>query len=250
MKKAILGIVGVVVLGVVAFAGYQFIAAGSGEPTTDVTAPPIAQATDAPGDSVAPSFTPGGDAASTTAEVAETSSGELVLTTATATFELDEVLQGSPKHVVGTTSEVAGRVQFDPADLSSAAISDIIINARTLATDSSSRDRAMRSPVVLNSGSDEFELITFSPASIDGLPDSAGIGDEVAFTVTGDLAIKGTTNPVTFDVTVTFVSETELAGVATTTIDRTDWDINIPSVATVADVTEDVLLTLDFTATP
>ncbi len=70
---------------------------------------------------------------------------------------------------VGTTHEVAGQVRFDPADPSTMELSQMVVNARTLKTDSSLRDRAIRGPVILDSASDEFELITFDPTAIEGL---------------------------------------------------------------------------------
>lgn len=239
--KIVLGIVGAVVaLGLGAFA-FVYFAGGSGEPTTDVTAPTIVAAED----------TITTESTGATQPAAEESGlVDLVLTDATATFELEEVLRGEPKNVAGSTTEIAGRIQVDPADLSFTVVSDIIINARTFATDSGVRDRAIRGPVILDSASDEFELITFSPTSIDGLADSAEVGDELNFTIDGDLEIKGTTNPVTFEVTSTLTGPASIEGMATTTVNRTEWGIDIPSVASVADVTEAVVLTITFTAQP
>lgn len=232
MRKPILGVILVVLLAGLGGVAYLWFAGGSGEPSTGLTAPPIAADTDPP-DSA-------GDGAQP---------GELVITEATATFEVDELLRGEPNHIVGTTSEVAGRIRLDRDDLAATVLSDIVINARTFATDSSNRDRAMRGPIVLDSASDEFELITFSPTSVDGLGGPAVVGEELGFTITGDLTIKGVTNPVTFDVVASLAGEAELVGTATASVDRTEWGIDIPSIATVADVTEEVLLTLEFTAT-
>jgi hypothetical protein len=53
---------------------------------------------------------------------------------------------------------------------------------------------------------------------------------------------------VTFDVTVTPVSETRLEGNAVTTVKRSDYNLVIPSVPGVADVSEDVRLEIDFVA--
>ena len=128
-------------------------------------------------------------------------------------------------------------------------LSQIVVNARTLQTDSSLRDRAIRGPVVLNSASDEFELITFDPMAIDGLPDTLSVGDSARFTVTGDLTIKGTTQSVTFAVDASWPQQDRIEGSATATVDRTDFGIDIPNAPGVADVSEEVTLTLDFVAT-
>src|SRR5262249_53341977 len=61
---------------------------------------------------------------------------------ASASFTVDKVLRGSPYTVVGTTDQVAGRFTFDPANPASAQLGDITVDARTLATDDASRNRA------------------------------------------------------------------------------------------------------------
>lgn len=75
------------------------------------------------------------------------------------------------------------------------------------------------------------------------------MGETFTFTVTGDLPIRQITNSVTFDVTVTLMSETELIGSAEATVLRSAYDLQIPSAPGVANVTDDVLLRIQFTAT-
>jgi polyisoprenoid-binding protein YceI len=246
MRRIVIGlVVGLALVGGGAFA-YVWFAGGSGEPTTDVTAPPLAPApTTAPPDGSTDASAP---STSTTGATSSARAYVILEGESTARFELDEELRGSPKRVVGTTSEVAGQFRFDPDDLSGAEVSEILINARTFETDSSSRDRAIRGPVVLDSASDEFELITFTPTTLEGLPESAAVGDAIEFTVSGDLTIRGTTNPETFEVEATWTAEDRIEGTATTTVDRTDYGIGIPNVPFVANVSEEVLLALDFVA--
>jgi polyisoprenoid-binding protein YceI len=74
-------------------------------------------------------------------------------TRSSAAFEVDEVLRGEPQRVVGTTSEVAGQFEMDPDEMSSVEFSQIVVNARTFDTGSGNRDRALRGPVILASGS-------------------------------------------------------------------------------------------------
>ena len=166
----------------------------------------------------------------------------------TARFEIDEVLSGNPTHVVGSTDQVVGQVRVDTDDLSTTEFSEIIINARTLETDSDRRNRAMRGPIILDSGSDANELITFVVTTVDGLSGPATVGDGFDFTITGDLTIKGSTQQVSFDVTASLVDETTLEGSATTDVTRDMFEIGIPSVANVADVTNEVLIGFDFVA--
>lgn len=242
MRKVLVALAVVAVLAVGGLA-YLYFAGGSGEPTTELTTPPITSSTTA--DTPGTSGIGGGSTAST-------AGGELGFVISSdesqAGFELDETLRGNPNHVVGTTSEVAGQFRFDPSDPSTMELSQVVVNARTLQTDSSLRDRAIRGPVVLDSASDEFELITFDPTAIEGLPDTLSVGDSASFTVTGDLTIKGTTQPVTFAVDASWPQQDRIEGTATATVDRTAFGIFIPNAPGVADVSDEVTLTFDFVA--
>lgn len=243
MSRAIAFVVAaVVLLGGGVFAYLFWFAGGSGEPSTELTTPDVVGATTTTG---APETTvTDGTEANTTADTFVIDSEQ-----STARFELGEVLRGSQQTVVGTTDQVAGQVVVDAGDLGASRFSPIVINARTFTTDSERRDRAIRGPVILDSGSDEFELITFSPTTVDGLDGVvATVGDAYEFSVTGDLLVKGASNTVTFDVTVEMVDEVTISGVATAEVLRSEYGIGIPSVPGVADVTDEVGLTLEFVA--
>ncbi len=237
-------VAGVLVIGGGAFAYLFWFAGGSGEPSTELTTPELSGSTtttSSGGDGVS-TTTPGGDStgSATTFVIDSTQSS--------ARFEIDEVLNGSPKHVVGVTDQVVGQVRVDPNDLSAAEFSDFVVNARTLTTDSERRDRAIRGPVILDSGSDNNELITFTVTSAEGLEGAIGTGESVEFTLTGDLTVKGSTQEVTFEANVTFVDQSTLEGSATAEITRDMFDIGIPSVPSVADVTNEVVIGIDFVA--
>ncbi len=243
MNRKVIGwIVGSAFAVGVAAIAWLWFAGGSGEPSTELTTPTIASSPTTQAGEAPTTSADGEDGAGPRSFVIE-AGGDSV-----ATFEIDEELQGSPKRVVGTTNEVAGQVSVDLTDLSSAQFSDIVINARTFATDSDRRDRAIRGPVILNSASDEFEFVTFTPTSIDGLSGSLEVGGSVEFIVTGDITIKGTTQTVSFDVTATLVDDSTIEGTASTQVLRSDFEIGIPSVPGVANVADEVALSLDFTA--
>lgn len=161
-------------------------------------------------------------------------------------FELDELLRGAPTHVVGTTNQVAGDILVDFAAPANSRVGEIRINARTLATDQEFRNRAIRSEI-LESAKDEYEFISFTPTAIEGLPDSVEVGQQITFKITGDLKIRDITQSVIFDVTAT-ASEDRLEGSATTTVTRTQYSLEIPQVPSVADVTDEVILTINFVA--
>ncbi len=160
-------------------------------------------------------------------------------------FQLDEDLRGQRTTVVGTTDQVAGQISVNLADLSQTQVGIIQINARTLATDNNFRNRAIQNEI-LDTG--DFEFITFTPTAVEGLPASATIGEAISFSIVGDLTIRDITMPATFNVEATAVSETQITGTATATVNRTDFGLQIPSVPNVANVEEEVELYIDFTA--
>lgn len=160
-------------------------------------------------------------------------------------FELDEDLRGNRVTVVGTTDQVAGELAVDFSDLSQTQVGVIQINARTLVTDNSNRNRAMQNEI-LDTGS--YEFITFTPTSVTGLPESVEVGGTITFTIEGELTIRDVTLPVTFTVEATAVSTTQISGSAETVIARSDYGLSIPSVPNVANVEEEVALSIYFAA--
>ncbi len=170
---------------------------------------------------------------------------ELVQADSEARFSIDEVLNGSPKLVIGVTDQVAAQIVIDPANPAATQVGVIQINARTLSTDSSNRNRAIQNQI-LDTG--EFEFVTFTPKSYANLPASVAVGDTFTFQVIGDLTIRQVTEEVTVDVTVTVESETRISGLGSATINRSDFELTIPQVPQVASVDEDVLLELEFVA--
>jgi len=160
-------------------------------------------------------------------------------------FQLDEDLRGARTTVVGVTDQVAGQLSLNLADLSQTEVGVIQINARTLQTDNNFRNRAIQNEI-LDTGA--FEFITFTPTGVEGLPAGVAVGEAVTFTLVGDLTIRDVTLPATFTVEAMVVSDTQIAGSATAIVNRTDFDLQIPNVPSVANVEEDVELYIDFTA--
>ena len=215
----------IIVLAVVVLAGggfYIWFSGSTSEPSTPLTAPTVSLA-----------------GASAQTYAIDSSSSK-------ATFMIDEVLRGSPATVVGSTDQVAGEVSLDPSDTSTAQIGTIKINARTFVTDESQRNNAIRRFILQT---DQYEFIEFVSTKIEGVPASIDVGSRFSFTVAGDLTVKDSTNTVTFDVSATLVSDTQIEGTATAKITRSEFGVTIPSVPFVADVSNDVALQLDFVAT-
>lgn len=164
-----------------------------------------------------------------------------------ARFIIGELLFGEPTTVVGTTPGVSGELLIDRQNPANSQIGTVQVDVRALRTDESFRDRALRR-AVLQSGRDEYRFVTFTPTAISGMPDAVAVGDTFNFQVEGDLQVRDIVQPVTFDMTVTAESETEISGTGSALVLRPDFDLTIPQVPGVANVSEEVTLEIDFVA--
>jgi polyisoprenoid-binding protein YceI len=222
--------------------GLSVVLAACGSSPTSIPASPVV-ATSAPAaTTIAPDPTP---ALTATAEADAALLFRLDPAGSEARFIIDEVLGGNPNTVVGATDQVSGEIRIELAAPVQADVGPIHIQVDGLETDSSFRDRAIRT-FILEASS--FPEVVFSPTSIVGLPETPLVGEPFSFTITGDLTIRDITRSVTFNVTVTPESEDRLLGTASATIDRADYQLTIPSVPRVAGVSEQVTLELEFTA--
>lgn len=164
-----------------------------------------------------------------------------------ARFIVDEVLFGLPNTVIGVTSDVTGSISVDPVAPHLTTLTPIRVDARTLVTDNRFRNRSI-SRQILQSNQDAFQFITFTVTAIEGFPAQLAVNEAVTLQVTGDLQIRHVVQSVTFEVTAHAISETEITGLAGATVQRADFDLNIPTVEGVADVAEDVRLEFEFVA--
>ena len=164
-----------------------------------------------------------------------------------ARFFLQEDLRGVRTDVIGRTDQVAGDVVIDFTDPTLSQVGVIRINARTLTTDQSQRNSALRSRI-LRSAQDEYEYIDFAPAALTGLPESIAIGTSYPLAIEGLLTIVGQALPAVFRGEATLDSEATLRGEFTAQLRYADWGIVIPDLPFIANVDEEVELTLSFVA--
>jgi len=161
-------------------------------------------------------------------------------------FVIDELLFGKPKSVVGRTSKISGSVGVDMTGATGLRWLPIRVDGQDLTTDNSFRNKALRNQI-LGANKKEFRYIVFKPVRVEGLadPKTINIGEPFMFRVIGDLTIRGVTRPVSFDMTLTATSARELEGAGTAIITRSEFELWLPKVRNVADVSEEILLELD-----
>lgn len=170
---------------------------------------------------------------------------EIVPSESEVMFTLDETLRGLPTTVEGYSQQVAGQIAVDFADPSASKIGPILINSRTLFTDNEFRNNAIHNFIL---DTEAYEFITFTPDQISGLPADFVSDTPVSVQIKGDLTIRQMTQPVIFNGTITANGRSQLVGSASATVTRTDFNLQIPNAPGVANVSEEVQLSIHFTA--
>lgn len=125
---------------------------------------------------------------------------------------------------IGRTNQIAGDIIIDFTTPANSQLGTIRVNLRSLKTDDSKRDLSIRCCVLLTA-QDDFEFSEFVPISFSGFPEQVEVGKIYNFTVTGDLTVRGTTQPTTFNVELIIKSFDEILGSAKTIVNRSDFNI-------------------------
>jgi polyisoprenoid-binding protein YceI len=187
----------------------------------------------------------------TAASTLTPSAGQTVFTldpsASQASFTTHEILLGKSQTVVGTTHSVSGQILIDLTNPQKSQVGQIKVDVSTLATDNDMRNNTLQGRI-LETGDPANQYATFSATSYSGLPTSVAVGQTVTFKVTGNLTVHSVTKQEIFDVTLTVKSATQVTGTATTIVRYADFGMTIPNVPQVSDVSNNVTLTLAFTA--
>ena len=163
----------------------------------------------------------------------------------TVSFKLDEVLRGLPTTVNGRSQHVSGQIALNTSNPVASQVGIIQINAKTLQTGNEFRDNAIHTFILK---SEEFGVIIFEPRRISGLPKQISPDESATFQIEGDLTIRDITQTVVFTTTSTATNLSTLIGSATAQIDRTAFNLQIPDVPNVANVSNHVILMIEFVA--
>lgn len=146
---------------------------------------------------------------------------------------------------VGVTNEITG--SFDlTIDGNQAQLGEtyVQVDLRTLETDSPRRDNAIRTRWL---ESNTYPLAVFTGAEVQEFPADAAAGQDVNFTLNGDMTIREITQPLTFDVTARLDNNT-LTGEAVTRLFMVDFGFDPPSILGALEVTDGVTVTVNFVA--
>jgi polyisoprenoid-binding protein YceI len=145
---------------------------------------------------------------------------------------------------VGTTTQLSGKINIDPADPQNSSIGTIEVDISQFKSDSGRRDNTIRDRFLESS---RYPIATFVPNQIEGLPTSYSEGETLNFKVSGDLTVHEVTKPVTFDVQATLANN-ELQGTATTSILMSDFGVGPIEMAGILGTQDDVKITMQFVA--
>ena len=163
----------------------------------------------------------------------------------TVTYAVDETFLNQNNKLntaVGKTSEISGELVLDLANPANSASGEFTVDISTLTTDSSRRDNAIRRQWLESA---QYPTATFTINQVTGFPANPQEGQPINFKLVGDLTIRETTKPVTWDVTATLNGD-QLTGTATTFLMMQDWGVTPPDIAGMLIVKDGVTLTLDF----
>ena len=161
-----------------------------------------------------------------------------------ATYRVGEKFFGQDLSVtVATTTAVAGNLYIDPTRPSASSAGAITVDLSKLRANIPGHDDA-RSDFL---GVGRYPKTTFVPKRLEGLPDAPYIeGQELTFTIVGDLTVRTVTKEVTFDARGKIEGDT-FTGTATSRIQMTSFGLQPPRM-TALEIDDNVNLELEITA--
>jgi polyisoprenoid-binding protein YceI len=136
--------------------------------------------------STAPNTTLSGEAASLAGKWTATPESQ-------AGYRVKEILFGQSTEGVGRTNAVTGEFQIEASGVGAASF---VVDLKQVTSDQSQRDAQFRGRIMNVSS---FPTATFKLTAPIAIGTAPGDRQEMTFKATGDLTLRGTTKPVTFD---------------------------------------------------
>jgi polyisoprenoid-binding protein YceI len=143
---------------------------------------------------------------------------------------------------VGVTQSVSGEIAFADDGTVIPEGSKITIDLTGLKSDQERRDRYVQGRILETA---KFPTVVFEPTSVRGAPKTLPTSGSTAFSLIGNLTVKGVTKPATWFVSARF-SPTTVTGSASTAFAFTDFSIDKPKVQSVLSVADTIKLEYDF----
>ncbi len=164
-----------------------------------------------------------------------------------ASYAVDETFLNQNNRLVtaiGVTTIVNGDITLDPQNPANTTVGEITVDISALKSDSDRRDGAIRRDWLESA---KYPIAKFVPTAYEGLPSAYEIGQELTFKMTGDMTVRDTTIPVTWDVVARY-DGSQLVGTATTQIKMSSFNFTAPNIAGILRAEDDAKLTLEFVA--
>jgi polyisoprenoid-binding protein YceI len=195
--------------------------------------------------------------AATVVPTAEPASTLAVGATGTRTFVIDPA-QSSAQYAVeeiffsdnrlftavGVTNAVEGEFEVTANGKPSGKVTRMRVDLRTLKSDSPRRDSAIRRQWL---ESDTYPYADFVSTDALNLPESYTEGEQVTFTLVGDMTVRDVTKSVEWTVVGTLQGDT-VTGEATTVIKMSDFGFAAPDIGGVLKAEDEAALTVTFVA--
>ncbi|MGI9576586.1 MAG: YceI family protein [Microthrixaceae bacterium] len=159
-------------------------------------------------------------------------------------YSVQETLAGSSKIAQGSTPAVAGDIAINTLDPSASRVGTIVVNIEQFESDSTLRDKRIRTDFL---NSSEYPMAEFEVSSIEGLPDSIGGETSDDISISGELTVAEETAPATFSGQAT-VTDDELTATLTGTVLMSDYGVGPINVAGLVKTGDEVELTFSLVA--
>lgn len=171
-----------------------------------------------------------------------------------ASYEVGEVFLNQNNKfaiAIGLTDKINGEIKLNVKDPSKSQIGKITVNIQSLKSEghpngngSSRRDGFIRTQWL---ESTRFPNAEFVPTVLEGLPTSYKNGEALKFKMIGDMKIKDTSKPVSWDVEASW-NGSQLTGKASTAIKMSQFNFEAPNIAGILKAEDDAKLLLEFVA--
>ncbi|HEY7438890.1 MAG TPA: YceI family protein [Acidimicrobiia bacterium] len=160
-------------------------------------------------------------------------------------YSVDEKLFGHSTHdAKGTTNGISGDIAVNPTNPAASRVGQIVVNVEELHSDNSLRDAQIRANYFQ---SHTYPLAYVTVSSISGLPNTIVQGRTYHFTMQGQLLVKKTPAPVTWDVDAKLEGG-KLTANASTNVKMSTFGIGPISIAGLVSTGDNVGLTMKLTA--